>query len=127
MNSRYLTLAKSDPTFNDYLWGKVEHDSIPIAIQSLNIGAHDESITFELKNRNEIKSPHIILLACKLVKLNSFLFVLFPLFYVITKNILSDTLIDPFSLSLASIALCFLFAALNIRNYFSDDDLVKTG
>ncbi len=119
-NSRFLTLDKSDSKFNDTLWGKIEKGTVAIPIQSLNVGTYDESVTFELKNLYQIEKPNIFLLFSKIIKLNSFVFILFPLFYVLTKNILNESLSDPFSLSLASVSLCLLYAALNIRNDIAD-------
>lgn len=127
--AQFVSINKSDPLFFKYLWGKTDDRVKAIPVQSLNVGSADESITFELRPRSETQKPNTLRLISSVIKIKSFILILFPLFYVFSKNILSGRLNDPLSLSLAVLALIFFYAGLNIRNdildYFSGFDRVN--
>ncbi len=118
--SQFVTVQKSNPLFKQYLLGKVKAGFRALPVQSLNVGSIEETITFEIKPESSIPKPRLFQLVSSIIKLKSFIIILFPLFYVITKTSLSSRLVDPFSLSFAALALILVYAGLSIRNDISD-------
>lgn len=124
MPTQYVTIKKSEAAFSDYLWGRVERsDSYPehlgqraIPVKTYNLGTAEESVTFELQDISQIKRPHFFSFVASVIKLNSFILILFPLFYVLDKNFGSSGILNPVSILFASVSSIFLFAGLNIRN-----------
>lgn len=120
MPSRFVSVKKSDPIFLKYLWGRAEEGVKVVPIQSLNSGSAEESVTFEFKPLAEISKPSYFQLISAIIKLKSFILILFPLFFVLTRSLVMNQMQDPFSLAFAAAALIFIFAGLNIRNDISD-------
>lgn len=118
--SQFVTVGKTDPLFNQYLLGHKKNGYKLIPVQSLNVGSKEETITFEIKSEKSIEKPNGLVFVTSVIKLKSFILVLFPLFYVITKNSISAKLMDPFSLTFAALALILVYAGLSIRNDISD-------
>ena len=119
-NSRFVSVKKSDPQFQNYLLGISESGLRPIPVRSLNVGLEDEIITFEMKNLSEIKKPNIFKIIFSIAKIKSFLLIFLPLFFVLVKNIESHQTIDPLSMTFAALAMIFIFAGLNMRNDIFD-------
>lgn len=119
-NSQFVTVRKADPLFNKYLLGNIKPGFKVMPVQSLNVGSREETITYEIKPDALIEKPGAVQLINSIAKLKSFIIILFPLFYVMTKNLISSRLADPFSLSFASVALMLVYAGLSIRNDISD-------
>ncbi|MFZ3231281.1 MAG: UbiA family prenyltransferase [Pseudobdellovibrio sp.] len=120
MSSRFITVKKFENDFSKYLWGNTKTNVKALPVQSLNVGLDDEAITFELVPDGEITKPGFFLYWATLIKLKSYILFLFPLFYIAVKNYAGDRFNDSLSLTLASVAMCFIYAALNIRNDISD-------
>lgn len=124
MPTQYVTVKKSQPEFSDYLWGRVENNhkyplhnnQRAIPVKTYYLGTAEESVTFELKNVFEITKPGIFVFLASLIKLNSFVLILFPLFYVLAKNYENGGYLNPVGILFAAISSVFLFAGLNIRN-----------
>lgn len=114
--SDYKTAKKSDADFNSFLMGTFSNTHAALPVQSLNVGTADEVVTFEIVHVFDIKRPNYFVYWLHLIKLRQFILILFPLLYVITKNYVDNRFFDPFSLSLASVAMILLFAGLNVRN-----------
>ena len=128
MPALYITLKKAEAEFEDFLWGrssqKLTKNQRALPIKTYNLGTPEESVTFELKNVSDIKKPGIFVFLSSLVKLNSFILILLPLFYIFTKNYSTGLISNPqsntLSITLAALAVIFLFAGLNIRNDVND-------
>ncbi len=120
MPAQYITLKQNDREFSEYLWGRggaaLKSNQRAIPVKTSNLGTPEEAVTFELKNISEIKKPGIFLFLSSLVKLNTFVLILFPLYYVLTKNYLAGRIADPLAALLAALSSALLFAGLNIRN-----------
>lgn len=114
--SRFVTLKKTDADFSKYIWGTFSNTERALPIESLNIGTIQESVTFEIKNLQEIKQPSDLFIFSRLIKWNYFFLLFLPLFYVAIKNFLFQRIFDPASFGLAALSSIFLFAGLNIRN-----------
>ncbi len=77
-------------------------------------------MTFEIVPLQDIKRPHILTVWIKALRIRSFLTVLFPLFLVLSKNLIGGSGIDPWTLLFATWGVLFLFAAVNLRNDYVD-------
>jgi len=119
-NSRFVTVRKYDPNFLRYLWGKTEKNVRAIPVQSLNVGLDDELVTFELKPIEEIAKPGFFLFFSTVIKLRSYILLLFPLFYIVAKNFADEKFTDPLALCFAAVATLFIYGGLNIRNDIAD-------
>ena len=129
MSTQYVTIKQDDPEFLNYLWGQSEiglaqvkklnnHRAIPV--KTYNLGTAEELVTFELKSISDISRPSKFIFFSSIIKLNSFIIILFPLFFVLTKNYVIGPLADPLSIILAAVSSVLLFAGLNIRNDVND-------
>lgn len=118
MPSQFVTVKKSQPEFAEYLWGRLEgvNNRRAIPVKTYDLGTADESVTFELQSIPEIKIPGRFAFFAAFIKLNTFILIFFPLFYVLEKNYHSGGYITPLGIFFAAISSVFLFAGLNIRN-----------
>ena len=116
MPTQFITLKKNDPDFLNHLWGSKETQQRAIPVKTYNLGTEEESVTFELKEISKIQKPSNLKVVASLIKLKSFILILFPLFFVLAKNSVDNRFFDPHSMLLVSIATLLLFAGLNIRN-----------
>ncbi len=114
--SQFITLKKSDPKFKKHLYGTFSHDDIAIPMTTLNLGSVEETITFEIKKKSDIKKPMFIMMFLHIIKIKKYLLILVPLFYVLAKNYVDGRMFDSWSLFLAAVGSLFLFAGINIRN-----------
>lgn len=114
--SQFVTLNKKDSLFSKYIWGDFSQNLVAIPIESLNIETEQESVTFEVKEKKHIKSPHPFFILLRLMKWNYFFLIFVPFYYVWVKNTLYDRLYDVQSFYMAVLSSIFLFAGLNIRN-----------
>lgn len=117
---QFISLKKSDPLFNSYLMGTAQNGLRPIPFKSLNVGQHDELVTFEMKSTTEIKKPTVFVQIAQLMKIKSYSLILFPLFFVIAKNSAANQLSDPLSLAFAAASLILIYGGLNMRNDVAD-------
>lgn len=124
MSAQYITLKQSEPEFQDYLWGRIEKNKKELnlrgkralPVKTYNLGTEEESVTFELINISDIVRPGFFKFTAALIKLKSFILILFPLFFILSKNYLNSRISDPLGIMLAALSSVFLFAGLNIRN-----------
>lgn len=118
--SSFITLKKQDSAFQNYLWGKFSSTERALPMTTLNLESPEETVTFEIVNKNEIKKPSTLRIFLALIKFQNLFLILLPLFYVLTKNYVDNRFRDPGTCMIASLAMLFLFAALNIRNDVND-------
>lgn len=117
---RLITLKKTDADFQRYLMGTFSDLEVAIPTQSLNLGTQNETVTFEIIPVEEIKRPNYFVYWLHLIKLKSFLFFVFPLFIVLTKNFVDDRMNDPASLLYTVIGGLLIYAGFNIRQDVND-------
>ena len=58
----YRTVHKNDSDFGSYLWGTGHHLidlTLALPIETLNLGTSDETVTFKVFKKSEIKSKFI--------------------------------------------------------------------
>lgn len=116
MPTQYVTIKHNQPEFADYLWGRKEQGVRAIPIKTYNLGTPEESVTFEMRPYSELQKPNLFKLISSVIKLRSFILILFPLFYVVVKNVIQGSMRDPQALIFSVVAMFLLFAGLNIRN-----------
>jgi 1,4-dihydroxy-2-naphthoate octaprenyltransferase len=119
MATQFATLKKTDPSFVNYLWGQFSQSEIAIPIKSYNLGTPEESVTFEIKKNTDIERPIFLILLASLIKVRSFIILLFPILYVLLLNFKSPTF-DLLSFVFAMTSAVLLFAGLNVRNDVHD-------
>ncbi len=117
---RFVTVNKSDPKFRNYLMGTVQPNLRPVPAKSLNVGRSDELVTFEMKSISEIQKPSLLVRVSEILKVKSYILILFPLSFVLEKNIAANKFYDPLSLTFAVISLLFIYGGLNMRNDVAD-------
>lgn len=117
---RFITVKKSDPEFRSYLMGTVKPDLRPVPTKSLNVGRSDELVTFEMKPISEVHRPSLLVQTVEILKIKSYILILFPLFFVLVKNIATEKFFDPLSLTFAVASLFFIYGGLNMRNDVAD-------
>lgn len=116
----YKTFKKSDSEFKKYLMGTFSKTEIALPVQTLNVGKIDETVTFEIVQKSEIKRPQFLIYIAHLLKLNSYLLIIVPLFFVTLKNYLDDRFFDPVSFMFSIFSMMFLYAGLNLRSDLND-------
>lgn len=119
MATQFATLKKNDPSFANYLWGQFSENEIAIPIKSYNLGTPEESVTFEIRKNTDIERPNFLILLASLVKVRSFIILLFPILYVLLINF-RQLAFDLLSFSFAMASSVLLFAGLNVRNDVHD-------
>lgn len=118
------TLSRGDVDFEKYLDGSFSrsHRAIPVDTQNLNQVC--ETVTFKIIPKRDLRSSQKSLLAAhswfRLLKVQKFLYVVFPVFLVLVKNIVDGTLQDPWSGIIATISLFLAFLAVSFRNDYTD-------
>lgn len=121
-SKRFVTVEKQDPLFKKYLWGKwqglpgLNKSDCILPIETLNLNSSEEVVTFQILQKDEIRRPSVFQFLTSLIKLKSYILILLPLFYVLSKNYATNRFHDPFSLALSALAMLFFYAGINIRN-----------
>ncbi len=118
--SEIVTLSKSSPDFEKYLRGTFSKTHRALPIKSLNVNTQLETVSFRLVPKAQIHRPSLSLIFLKTVRVRRFLFVLFPLFYVLFESLRHQGLRDPLILFSSTCGLLFLYAAIQMRNDYHD-------
>lgn len=118
--SSFITLKKKDSDFQKYLWGNFSSTQRALPMATMNLNSSEETVTFEIVDKKTIQKPSALSIFFTLIKFQNLHFILLPLFYVLAKNYVDNRFFDPVSCAIASVAMLFLFAALNIRNDVND-------
>lgn len=118
--SEMRTLSRGDAGFEAHLRGTFSKTHRALPVQSLNVNSDREVVTFEIKAIKDIQRPSPHEMWLQILRLREFLSVLIPLFLILCKNRIDDSILDPLSASLSALGIVFLFAALRLRNDFSD-------
>jgi len=118
--SELITLSQSSPKFESYLLGNFAKNKRALPLQTLNVNSAAETVTFKIVDVKDIQKPPLLVRWAMLLKVRSFLFLLVPLFLVLTKNIADETRIDPLMTAVATAGVFLAFIAVNLRNDFID-------
>lgn len=115
-----VTLSKNSPEFESYLLGTFSENQRALPVQTLNVNSASETVTFRIVPVNSIQKPSVMEMVLQTFKVKSFLLILFPLFLVLTKNIVDKSLVDPSTTVIATIGVLLAFIAVNLRNDYMD-------
>ncbi len=118
--STFITLKKKDSDFQNYLWGKFSKTQIALPMATMNLDSPEETVTFEIVDKSLVKRPSGFKIFLSLIKFQNLFLILLPLFYVLVKNYVDNRFRDPQTCLIATFAMLFIFAALNIRNDVND-------
>lgn len=115
-----LTVSRGDPKFESYLLGTFSQTERALPVQSLNVGSDSETVTFELVPLAEIIKPPFLKFWAQIVKLNSVLLVLLPVFLILIKTALDEIDYDAELAICGTLAALFFHVSVNLRNDFRD-------
>ena len=87
---------------------------------TMNLDSPEETVTFEIVDKSSVKKPSGFKIFLSLIKFQNLFLILLPLFYVLIKNYVDNRFRDPQTCLIATFAMLFIFAALNIRNDVND-------
>lgn len=118
--SDLITLSKNSPDFESYLLGTFSEEKRALPVQTLNVNSTSETVTFRIVPINSIQKPSFFEVVFQTFKVRSFLLILFPLFLILTKNIVDKTLVDPVTTAIATAGVLLAFVAVNLRNDYLD-------
>lgn len=115
-----ITLSRSSPEFEKYLRGTFSKTHRALPIKSLNVNTQSEVVTFSLVPKESIKRPSLLVIILKAMRVRRFLFILFPLFYILFEKVYNQSFKDPVILFSSTCGLIFLYAAIQMRNDYHD-------
>ena len=115
-----ITLERSHPDFEKFILGTFSNQFRAIPVKSLNVNTKQEQVTFEIQEAAQIKTPSFFKRGMTIVKAKNFVLVLFPLFLVLVKNILDETLVDIFLAILSGLSAISAHVAVNLMNDVQD-------
>lgn len=118
--NQFITLSKNSPEFESYLLGTFADDRRALPVESLNVNSASEMVTFKVVSLSNLNRPSAWYIALKSLKVRGFLLLLVPMFLVLTKNMVDNSLRDTSTTIFASLGLIFSFIAMNLRNDFMD-------
>nr|WP_295904108.1 prenyltransferase [uncultured Bdellovibrio sp.] len=118
--SELITLSKNSPEFESYLMGTFAKDKRALPLQTLNVNSASETVTFRVVPVDSISRPSSLIVFLRTFKARSFLLILVPLFLILTKNIVDQTILDPITTGIATLGVLLAFAAVNLRNDYMD-------
>ncbi len=118
--SEVITLSKSSPEFESYLLGTFSKDKRALPIRTLNANSLQEIVSFEIKSLREIEKPGLPMLLLYLLKVRSFILVLFPMYLILVKNAVDGTIQDPLVVLLSTLGILSTYIAVNLRNDYMD-------
>lgn len=113
------TLSKNDPEFRAYLTGSFSRTLRALPVKSLNVSTSSESVTFQLVPVTEIVKPSFLRLWAQVFRLHNLIYVLFPLYLILTKATLDEVGFDPLLALLSGLgAVSVTLGAFLLSDYF---------
>jgi 1,4-dihydroxy-2-naphthoate octaprenyltransferase len=116
-SSRLITLDKANPDFSKYIWGTFSGEERALPLQSLNVNSATEQVTFEIVGKTE---PIFSELVIQTLKIRNLYLGLAPLFFVLVKNALDETLGDELLAVLSAVAVMCLQMGIELANDVQD-------
>lgn len=118
------TLSRKDKDFEKYLDGSFSKTHRALPVETLNLNQVYETVTFKIVPVQDLRAKQQALLAAKswfrLFKIQKFLYVAFPMFLILVKNISDGTVSDPWSGIVTTLSLFLAFITISLRNEYSD-------
>lgn len=120
MNSRFVTIRKSDQKFPSYLEGSFSSDWRALPERNLNVNTPREQVTFRLQKTSEIKKPSWPVLLFKLFRLDWSSLTLGPVLATYSHLYFQKVTIDHVSAFLAILAVLLFHSAVFAINDYKD-------
>ena len=114
------TLAQTDPEFLSYLRGTFSRTHRALPVKSLNVSTPLETVTFEIVPVADIKTPSFFKLWGEVFRFRNFIYVLFPLYLILTKNAFDEVEFDPILAALSGLGALFLTLGAFLLNDYYD-------
>lgn len=108
-----VTLDRKSPLFEPYLMNTFSKTERAIPVESLLINTESEVVTFEIKKESECKRKSRFSRWWPFVKLSKLLYVLFPIFYVVSDISIQGYKFDSMTLLLTILSVVMLYLAVN--------------
>lgn len=115
--SDLVTLDRRHPDFRAYLRGTFSREKRALPVRSLNVRTPTESVTFRLVPVADVRKPSWPVVWLKALRPRSFLLVLVPLLFALSR---SAGALDPDVPWMATLGLLSLHAAFLLRNDVQD-------
>lgn len=116
----FKTLSKTDPEFLAYLRGTFSSTLRALPVKSLNVSTPGETVTFEIVPVKDIQRPGALKLWAQVFRLRNFIYVLFPLYLILTKNIFDEVEFDPILAILSGFGALFVTLGAFLLNDYYD-------
>lgn len=114
-----MTVEKSHKDFQQLIHSDLsEQKAIPV--KSLNVGSDHETTTFKIVDDSSIQVPGFLKKWMQILKYQSWLFVLMPIFLVLTKTLVDVKFEDLNTFALAAVAALLTYIGLILRNDYID-------
>ena len=118
--SQLITLSKDSADFKRYLNGTFSKDLRALPIESLNVNTNTETVTFKIVPKGEIHRPHFFDLIIRVLRPTRFVFILFPLLFLLLEKSPVKMVKDPLVVIWSTIGLIFLYGSVQLRNDYHD-------
>lgn len=119
-SSSLRTLDKSSAEFESYLWGAFSNTQRALPVQTLNANSKSESVTFRIVEASQIQRPGLLPFLVQTFKARNFILVLFPLFWILSKNLGDGNSVDPVSAVISTLGILCAFISLGLKNDIAD-------
>ncbi len=117
---QFKTLSRQDPEFDAYLRGTFSKTERALPVRSLNVDTAAETVTFQIVPVNEISRPSFLSFWAQVFRVRNFVYVLFPLFLIVMKNVFDDVPWDPNLAWLSTLGALFLSLGAFLQNDYLD-------
>lgn len=118
--TRLITLSRTDAEFSSYLLGTFSKKDRALPIQSLNANTPAETVTFQVIPLEAIETPGFLAKWIEIFKFRSFLLMAFPLFAILTKNLLDEVPMDGRLVLFCVLSAFSLLVGANLLNDYFD-------
>lgn len=115
-----VTLDRSHPDFEKYIWGTFSKTHRAIATESLNVNTDQERVTFEIRPIETISMPGFFKRWYLIFKFQNFLLVVLPLALVFVKNFISNNIDEPILAGFSAAGALLLYAAVSLASDVQD-------
>ena len=117
---RLFTVSKKSQDFERYLDGTFSPTDIALVLETHNLNSLEESITFEIKKRDQIVKPNWLQIILALSKPYKFIYLLFPVLFILLDFIIHGVEFDQLTTVFSVVSAVFLFLGINLMSDFRD-------
>ncbi|MCK6598870.1 MAG: prenyltransferase [Bdellovibrionaceae bacterium] len=117
---RLYTVSKKSQNFEKYLDGTFSATDVALVLETHNLNSLEESITFEIKNRDQIVKPNWLQILLTLSKPYKFIYLFFPVLFILLDFLIHGVEFDQLTTVLSVISAILLFLGINLMSDFRD-------